>query len=286
MIQLEQSVRLLTQYQEAVYALAALFGLMIGSFVNVVVFRLPKQLSADVAGEAPGSRSPLLGARSKCPACARTIRWYENIPVMSYLWLKGRCSRCRAKISPRYPLVELLVGVLAVVMLWYFGMSWGTLGRFAFCCILLALALIDLDHFILPDTLTIPAIWVGLAINAFEILAPAREAILGAICGWGILAAINLVYKLVSGRDGIGQGDWKFAAMIGAWLGFVDLLTAVSIAFLIGGAVGIGLLIVYRGGRRMVVPFGPLLAMGGFADLFFGPAVVDWYLNWVVRGSM
>jgi len=286
MSQLELSLHLLVQHEGPVYAIAALFGLMIGSFVNVVVFRLPKSISSAAATETHCGHWPMLGARSKCPSCKRAIRWHENIPVISYLWLKGRCSGCHEVISPRYPLVELLVGALAVLIIWYFGLTWEALARFAFCCLLLALALIDLDHFILPDALTLPAIWVGLLINTFALLAPAQEAILGAATGWGCLAVINLLYKLMSGRDGIGRGDWKIAAAIGAWLGFSDLMTALFTAFLIGGLIGIGLLIGHRGGRHSAVPFGPLLAIGGSFAVFLGPDLMNLYLEWVTKGVL
>ena len=281
MSQLELSVRLLSQQEWAVYGIAVLFGLMIGSFVNVVVFRLPKGIPV----EADNGKWPILGGRSKCPACGYAIRWYENIPVFSFLWLKGRCSGCRESISPRYPLIEILVATLAVFIVWYFGTTWEAMARFAFCCLLLALTLIDLDHFILPDALTLPAIWVGLFINAFEFLTPAQEAILGAACGWGSFAAINAVYKIISGQDGIGRGDWKFAAAIGAWLGYTDLLSAVFIAFLTGAIVGITVLIGYRGDRRTPVPFGPFLAIGGVIVVFLGPDFLNWYLGWLIHGA-
>jgi len=278
---LELSMRLQSQQEWVVYGIALLFGLMIGSFVNVIVFRLPKGMPA----EGHNGKWPILGGRSKCPSCGYIIRWYENIPVFSFLWLKGRCSSCLDFISPRYPLIEILVGTLAVLIVWYFGTTWETLALFAFCCLLLALTLIDLDNFLLPDALTLPAIWIGLFINAFEILRPAREAILGAVCGWVCFAGINTAYKFISGRDGIGRGDWKLAAAIGAWLGYTDLLSALFIAFLTGAIVGTAILMGNRGDRRTLIPFGPFLAIGGIIVVFFGPNLLNWYLGWLIHGA-
>jgi leader peptidase (prepilin peptidase)/N-methyltransferase len=179
----------------------------------------------------------------------------------------------------------MLVAAVAVLVLWYFGTTWEAMAYFTFCCILLALSLIDLDHFLLPDVMTLSAIWIGLFINAFELLVPAREAILGAACGWVILAAINTVYKLISNRDGIGQGDWKLAAAIGAWLGLNGLLSTVLIAFLFGAIVGILLLVVSFRNRRTHVPFGPFLAVGGIIATFHGPDISNLYLEWLMHGG-
>jgi leader peptidase (prepilin peptidase)/N-methyltransferase len=288
--QYEQPLRLLLQNVWAVYTMAVLFGLMFGSFVNVMAFRIPQGMTEaddhDTHAHAHAGRWSLLVGRSKCPACEHVIRWHENIPVLSYLWLKGRCAYCQVKISPRYPAIELLVALFAVLTVWYFGVTGEALARFSFCCLLLTLALIDLDHFILPDLLTLPAIWLGLLLNAFEFLAPAREAILGAACGWGSLAAINLAYRVVSGRDGIGRGDWKLAAAIGAWLGFNDMLTALFLGFFVGGVIGMVFLLAFRGDRRLTVPFGPLLVLGGIVEVFLGPGPMDWYLRWVLNGAI
>ena len=278
MSQLEHLLHLVSQQDLAVYGIVVLFGLMIGSFVNVVVFRLPKTM----LDEPQIGKWPILGVRSKCPSCEYIIRWYENVPVFSFLWLKGQCVNCQTTISLRYPLIEMLVAAFAFLVFSYFGSTWEAMAYFAFCCILLALSLIDFDRFLLPDALTLPAIWIGLFINAFELLIPAREAILGAACGWVVLAAINTVYKFISNRDGIGRGDWKLTAAIGAWLGLNGLLTAVLIAFLLGAIVGIFLLIVSFRNHRAPVPFGPFLAIGGIIATFHGPDISNLYLDWLI----
>ena len=281
MSQLEHLLHLVLQQDWVVYGIVVLFGLMIGSFVNVVVFRLPKNM----LDEPQIGKWPILGVRSKCPSCEYTIRWYENVPVFSFLWLKGRCTNCQTTISPRYPLIEMLVALFAVLVFWYFGSTWEAMACFTLCCILLTLSLIDLDHFLLPDALTLPAIWIGLFINSFELLASARDAILGAACGWVVLAAINTVYKFISNRDGIGQGDWKLAAAIGAWLGLNGLLTAFLIAFLFGAIVGVLLLAVHFRNRRTAIPFGPFLAVGGIIAIFYGLDISNLYLEWLIYGG-
>jgi len=281
MSQLEHLMRLMSQQDWAVYGIVVLFGLMIGSFVNVVVFRLSKSMLAELET----GKWSILGARSKCPSCEYTIRWYENVPLLSFLWLKGRCSNCLATISVRYPLIELLVAAFGVLVFWYFGPTWEAMAYFALCCILLALSLIDFDILLLPDALTLPAIWVGLFINSFELLVPAREAILGAVCGWVTLATINTVYKIISSREGVGQGDWKLAAAIGAWLGLNGLLTAFLIAFLFGAIVGVFLLVVCFRNRRAPIPFGPFLAVGGIIAIFYGLDISNLYLEWLIYGG-
>ena len=280
MSDLEFSVKLLMPQIWLVYGIISLGGLIIGSFINVIVFRLPKFTLSEV----DSSDWPLFVGRSKCPACGFKIRWYENVPVISFLWLVGRCSDCRKPISLRYPLVEILVATFAVLIFWNFGATWEAVARFAFCCLLVALSLIDFDHYFLPDVLSLPAIWIGLFINAFDFLTPAREAILGAAFGWGCLGAINIVYKFVSKQDGIGRGDWKFAAVIGAWLGCSGVFISIIIAFLAGAIVGVALLIRYRGSLKKVVPFGPFLAIGSVVVIFFGPDLTHWYLHWLIQG--
>jgi leader peptidase (prepilin peptidase) / N-methyltransferase len=270
-------------------AVLALFGLAIGSFLNVVIHRLPLMLergwkseSAELLGVAHDAGPPLSLARprSRCPACGHAIRWHENIPVISWLRLKGRCSNCSARISPRYPLIELATGVLFGAIAWRVGSTPVALLWCAFGAMLVAAAAIDWDTTLLPDDLTMPLLWGGLVAAALGWTVPLGDALWGAVAGYLSLWSVYWLFKLATGKEGMGYGDFKLLAALGAWLGVKMVLPVLLFASVIGAAVGIGMKAsgALREGRY--VPFGPFLAGGGIAVMLFGaPRVLGW-LGW------
>ena len=274
-------------------SLAAVLGLLVGSFLNVVIHRLPRMLergwridSAEMLGLDPaktaaiGEPITLSRPRSRCPSCGHAIAWHENIPVLSYLRLRGRCSACKAKISPRYPLVEVATGILFAAMGWRFGAQPTVLLWCGFAAVLLALAAIDWDTTLLPDSLTLPLLWAGLVAAALGWTLPLPQALWGAVAGYLSLWAVYWAFKLATGKEGMGQGDFKLLAALGAWLGWQMILPIVLGASVIGAVVGIAMKVggALREGRY--VPFGPFLAGSGLVVLLAGSArVLDW-LGW------
>ena len=274
-------------------AMLAVLGVCIGSFLNVVIHRLPRMLergwridSAEMLGLDPaktaaiGEPITLSRPRSRCPSCGHAIAWHENIPVLSYLRLRGRCSACKAKISPRYPLVEVATGILFAAMGWRFGAQPAVLLWCGFAAVLLALAAIDWDTTLLPDSLTLPLLWAGLVAAALGWTLPLPQALWGAVAGYLSLWAVYWAFKLATGKEGMGQGDFKLLAALGAWLGWQMILPIVLGASVIGAVVGIAMKVggALREGRY--VPFGPFLAGSGLVVLLAGSArVLDW-LGW------
>jgi leader peptidase (prepilin peptidase)/N-methyltransferase len=267
---------------------AAVIGLCVGSFLNVVIHRLPKMMErgwadqcAELAGREPEAkpRYDLMMPRSACPACGHAITAIENVPVVSWLALRGRCRACRAPISPRYPVVELVAGALAVAAVWQFGAGWKGLAACAFLWTLLALAFIDADTQLLPDDLTLPLLWGGLVANLFGLFVPLASAVVGAIAGYLVLWAVYWLFKLVRGKEGMGYGDFKLLAALGAWLGWPMLPQIVLVSSVLGAVGGI-LMIVLKGRDKAVpLPYGPWLAGAGAVALFFGPAINAMYLR-------
>lgn len=268
----------------------ALFGLCIGSFLNVVIHRMPLMLerewraeSAELLGVQIESTDALTLSRprSRCPSCGHTIAWYENIPVVSYLWLRGRCSECKTRISPRYPLVELLTGVLFGLVGWRFGATPVALLWCGFAAMLVALSGIDWDTTFLPDNLTLPLLWSGLVISAAGWTIPLSDAVWGAVIGYLSLWSVYWLFKLTTGKEGMGFGDFKLLAALGTWLGLKMILPIVLAASIIGAVVGIVMKLggSLREGRY--VPFGPFLAGAGLAVMLAGPTRVLGLLGWV-----
>jgi leader peptidase (prepilin peptidase)/N-methyltransferase len=270
----------------------ALLGLCIGSFLNVVIHRLPVMLergwkrdSAEMLGvkvDESDATTPLSLSRprSRCPSCGHPIAWHENIPVLSYLRLRGRCSACQTRISPRYPFIEILTGVLFAAVGWRFGAQPTVLLWCAFASVLVALAGIDWDTTLLPDNLTLPLLWAGLVSAALGWTIPLSAALWGAVTGYASLWAVYWLFKLATGKEGMGYGDFKLLAALGAWLGAQMILPIVLAASVFGAAVGIGMKLssALREGRY--VPFGPFLAGAGIVVMLAGPArVLDW-LGW------
>ena len=262
----------------AISLIAGLFGLLIGSFLNVVIHRLPKMMlresdnyCAVEAGkeEVHTERYNLMVPRSACPHCHHQITALENIPVVSYLVLRGKCSNCKAPISPRYPAIELLTGVLSALLVWKLGTGWQGLGGLFFLYSLVALTFIDADTQLLPDDLTYPLIWAGLLINVNGTFVPLRDAVIGAAAGYLALWTIYWAYKLVRGREGMGYGDFKLLAALGAWMGWATLPAIVLMSSLVGAVVGIALMVVNRRGFDYQIPFGPYLAAAGLITFLY-----------------
>jgi leader peptidase (prepilin peptidase) / N-methyltransferase len=267
--------------------LALVLGLCVGSFLNVVIHRLPKMMErewreqcADLAGTAlpPAGRYNLVVPRSACPACGARIKALHNVPVFSWLALRGRCAGCGKRISARYPAIEILAGLIGAYAAWRFGPTLAAAGAMGFGWALLALTAIDLDTQLLPDDITLPLLWAGLLINMTGAFVPLRTALIGAVAGYLALWLVYWGFKLATGKEGMGYGDFKLLAAIGAWLGWQKLPLVILLSSVVGAAVGIGLMVLARHGRDKPIPFGPYLAAAGLIALFWGEDIVRRWL--------
>jgi len=267
--------------------IALVFGLCIGSFLNVVIHRLPKMLErdwraqcAELEGREPtqGERYNLVVPRSRCPSCNKLITALENIPLVSWALLRGKCAGCGARISLRYPIVELAAGLLAAYAAWRFGFTVAAFGAMLLSWTLLAAGTIDLDTQLLPDDLTLPLLWAGLLFNLFGAFVTLKSAVLGAIIGYLALWLIYWAFKLATGKEGMGYGDFKLLGALGAWLGWQGLPLIILLSSLVGAITGIGLMVFTRHGREQPIPFGPYLAAAGVIALFWGPEIVRRWL--------
>lgn len=268
--------------------LVFLFSLLVGSFLNVLIHRLPKMMEAEwhaqcaeLRGEtvAEPARYNLWVPRSACPKCGHQITALENIPLLSWLWLRGRCSSCKTPISARYPLVELLTAVLSAAVAWKWGVSLQTVGALLLVWMLVSLAFIDLDTTLLPDSLTLLLLWLGLLFNMNGVFATLPDAVAGAMAGYLVLWSVYWLFKLVTGKDGMGFGDFKLLAAIGAWLGWQMLPVTLLLSSVVGAAIGIAMIVFVKHDRRVPIPFGPYLAGGGLVALFFGQDLTQAYLG-------
>jgi len=274
--------------QELHVAMAALLGLLLGSFLNVVIHRLPKMMErqwaqecAALSGNQPAETPAynLWVPRSACPHCGHTIRWHENLPVFSYLFLRGKCSSCGTRISLRYPLVELLTGGLFAACISHWGMTPAGWAWCGFGAVLLTLAVIDWDTTLLPDDLTLPLLWAGLCASALGwIETPLPHAFWGAVVGYSSLWLVFWAFKLATGKDGMGYGDFKLFAALGAWFGWQALIPIILMASVVGAMVGIVMKLFSQLREGGYVPFGPFLAAAGFTALWATPARM---LGWV-----
>ncbi|MEZ5555872.1 A24 family peptidase [Haliea sp.] len=265
-----------------------LLGLVVGSFLNVVVYRLPLMMQAQwrreccellaqpVAEAAPLS---LAAPNSHCPHCKAPVRPWQNIPVISYLLLRGRCAGCRARISPRYPVVEAATGLVTLWLGVHYGPGWQLAGAVLLTWALITLTLIDFDTQLLPDDITLPLLWLGLAFNLSGTFVPITDAVLGAIAGYGILWSVYWLFKLATGKEGMGYGDFKLLAALGAWLGWQALPLVVLLSSLVGAMVGILLIVIARRGRDIPMPFGPYLAAAGWLALIWGEPILQAWLG-------
>jgi leader peptidase (prepilin peptidase)/N-methyltransferase len=248
------------------FVLVFVLGAIVGSFLNVCIHRLPSDES-------------IVFPASHCPRCRKPIRPYDNIPIVSYVLLRGRCRRCAAPISIRYPVVEMLAGLAAVATVHALGVSAEALLAFAFVCALIVVTFVDFDHQIIPDSVSLPGIGVGLAAAIIFGHPSWTASLAGIVVGGGLLWAVAEAYYRLTGREGMGGGDIKLLAMIGAFLGWQAVLVTLMIGSLTGSLIGILLMIVQRGDRRTAIPFGPFLAVGAVAALFWGDALIGWYLG-------
>lgn len=267
---------------------AVVVGLCVGSFLNVVIHRLPRILErqwraecAQLSGTEPPTeeRYDLVLPRSRCPVCGHAITARENIPLISYFMLRGRCSSCNTRISARYPLVEALAGLLSGYVAWRFGFSAAALGALLFCWAMVALAFIDLDTFYLPDSITLLLLWTGLVFNVFAVFTDLRSAVIGAAAGYLVLWSVFWLYKLATGKDGMGYGDFKLLAAIGAWLGWKALPLVILLSSFVGAIIGISLIVFARHQKQTPIPFGPYLAVAAVVALFHGAAINNRYLE-------
>ncbi len=269
-------------------SLAALLGCTIGSFINVVCLRLPQMMErdwrnqcAELAGGTaePAERFNLAFPPSRCPHCGHTIRAWENIPVISYLFLKGRCSGCQTRISVRYPVVEAACGLLSALVIWHFGATWQGAAGLLFTWALLTLAIIDFDTQLLPDDITLPLLWAGLLIALGSIFVPLHTAVIGAAAGYLSLWSVYWLFKLITGKEGMGYGDFKLLAALGAWLGWQALPQIILLSAASGAIIGLAMITLRSRDRQIPIPFGPYLAIAGWISFLWGSDISAWYFQ-------
>lgn len=280
-------------------ALVFAFSLLIGSFLNVVIYRLPIMMErewraqcSELAG-APETTVPeepfnLVEPRSRCPACGHRISALENVPVLSYLFLRGRCAGCRKSISARYPAVELFTALLAAVTAWRFGFDWEAAAAVLLTFCLIAISVIDIDHQIIPDSISLPLLWIGLGLCLFHPMAGAnvlfvepKDAIVGALAGYLTLWSVYHLFRLLTGKEGMGYGDFKLLGALGAWLGWQRLPLIILLSAVVGAAIGIALIVIRRHDRNVPIPFGPYLAAAGWIAMLYGREITDWYFGFM-----
>lgn len=273
---------------------AGILGLLVGSFLNVVIYRLPVMMEREwraqcaelfeITDKAASPRFNLVTPRSRCPHCGHAITALENIPVISYLFLRGKCSACGARIAARYPLVEILAALASVLVAWRFGFGAAALAALLLTWALIALSFIDLDHQLLPDAITLPFLWLGLALSVWNggLFVDSRAAIIGALAGYLSLWAVYWLFKLVTGKEGMGRGDFKLLALFGAWLGWQALPAIILLSSLAGAAAGIALIVTRGRDKNLPIPFGPYLALAGWITLLWGREISAAY--WTLTG--
>jgi leader peptidase (prepilin peptidase)/N-methyltransferase len=268
-------------------------SLVVGSFLNVVILRLPvmmdrswredsRALLATPPIAAAETNVSLVHPPSSCPHCGHRIRPHENVPVLSYVLLRGRCGNCREPISPRYPIVELLTAVLSVIVVLRLGIGWPAVAGLVLTWALVTLTVIDLDHQLLPDSITLPLLWMGLAINSGNLFVPLDTAVWGAIAGYLSLWSVYWGFRLITGKEGMGFGDFKLLAALGAWVGWIALPTVILLSSLVGACVGLFMVLVRGRDKSIPIPFGPYLAAAGWLTLLYGDEIRQAYLSLMV----
>jgi leader peptidase (prepilin peptidase) / N-methyltransferase len=285
----------------ALFVVVGVFGLLAGSFLNVVVYRLPlmmerdwREQCAELLAQPETPLPPHAGATgrfnlwwppSACPGCGRTVAAWQNIPVLSYLLLRGRCAGCQAPISRRYPIVETAAAVTGVIVALTFGPTWQTVAALGFTWTLLAASLIDADTKLLPDSLTLPLMWAGIVLSLFVVngepmfFVDLQSSVIGAAAGYLSLWLVYHAFKLITGKEGMGYGDFKLLAALGAWLGWQMLPLIILLSAAVGAVIGIALIAIQGRSRHATLPFGPYLAGAGWIALLWGRDIVDWYLG-------
>lgn len=288
-------LNLLAQHPPLLIGTVFLFGLLIGSFINVVAYRLPVMMDRDWRRQcleylhpdepvAEGERFDLITPRSRCPSCGHRIKALENIPVLSYLFLRGTCSACGTRIPPRYPIVEFATALLSAVVAWKFvqdGLGWGwpLAAALIFTWALIALSLIDFDHKLLPDSITLPLLWLGLLLSLGTVFTDMRSSIIGGAAGYLSLWSVYQLFRLLTGKEGMGFGDFKLLAAIGAWLGWQALPVTILLSSLVGAVVGVTLILIRGRDRNIPIPFGPYIAAAGWLALLWGEDITQAYLR-------
>lgn len=280
-----------TVYPAAFFILTALLGLIVGSFLNVVIYRLPimlerlwqqqcEELGRQATAESPqGEPFNLVYPGSRCQHCRHAIRALENIPVLSFLWLRGKCAACGKAISWRYPTIELITGILSLAVAWRLGLSPTALAALFLTWTLIALTFIDYDRQILPDDITLPLLWAGLLLNTFGLFVPLSSAVIGTAAGYGSLWLVYQIFRLVTGKEGMGFGDFKLFAALGAWLGWQQLPLIILLSSFVGAVVGIVFIAFFGRDRRLPIPFGPFLCVAGWIALMWGDNITRAYLQ-------
>lgn len=297
-----QDLHYVLQIQVIFIPLVFIIGLFIGSFLNVVIYRLPVMMERDWKKECieylqldeknlPPATPPekntsetdetfnLSLPLSRCSNCLTPIKAYQNIPVISYLFLRGKCSSCKTHISLRYPLIESFTGVLSAIVAWHFGYSIEVLFALLLTWSLIALSFIDIDHQLLPDSITLPVLWLGLFLSLFSIYTDTHSSIIGAVAGYLTLWIVFQVFKLVTGKEGMGFGDFKLLSLFGAWLGWQYLPLIILLSSLVGAVIGISMIVFVKKDRNTPIPFGPYLAAAGWLALIWGDVINTWYLS-------
>jgi len=291
-------LELMSESATVFIAVVFVFTLLIGSFLNVVIYRLPIMMERDWREQAdelvntpseqelPEGRFDLVMPRSRCPSCGSLITAWQNIPVVSYLFLKGRCASCKASISARYPLVELMTALLAAVTAWHFGPGWEALMAITLTVVLVVISMIDADTQLIPDSIVLPLVWLGLAMSLFYPMTGAntlfigpKDAIVGAMAGYLTLWSIFWLFKLVTGKDGMGYGDFKLLAALGAWLGWQQLPIIIMMSAVVGAVINISLIILRGKDRSIPIPFGPYLAAAGWITMLWGETIKNTYID-------
>ena len=291
-------LELMSESATVFIAVVFVFTLLIGSFLNVVIYRLPIMMERDWREQAdelvntpseqelPEGRFDLVMPRSRCPSCGSLITAWQNIPVVSYLFLKGRCASCKASISARYPLVELMTALLAAVTAWHFGPGWEALMAITLTVVLVVISMIDADTQLIPDSIVLPLVWLGLAMSLFYPMTGAntlfigpKDAIVGAMAGYLALWSIFWLFKLVTGKDGMGYGDFKLLAALGAWLGWQQLPMIIMMSAVVGAVINISLIILRGKDRSIPIPFGPYLAAAGWITMLWGETIKNTYID-------
>jgi len=286
-----QQLDILLNFPYFLTALACLIGLLVGSFLNVVIYRLPimmqrnwrkeciEYLQIDATESEPQETFNLVFPLSRCPNCNTPIKPYQNIPVISYLFLKGLCATCSHPISSRYPIIEAFTAITSAIVAWHFGDTPQTVFALLLTWSLIALSFIDIDHQLLPDNITLPVLWLGLFLSLFGLYTDAHNSIIGAIAGYTILWSVYHLFKLATGKEGMGYGDFKLLALFGAWLGWQYLPVIILLSSLVGALIGISMIIIVKRDHNIPIPFGPYLAAAGWIALLWGNDLNQFYLS-------
>lgn len=287
---LQNSVLFFEQIPWAFPLVIFLLGLLVGSFLNVVIYRLPIMMNSgwrreclEFLDQKPEENAEenfnLIVPRSRCGHCGHQIKAWENIPLLSYALLRGRCSACKTHISIQYPLVELFTGLISLTIAIHFGLSWQTAAALLLSWSLIAVSGIDIGHKLLPDSIVLPMMWLGILISFFNLFIDLESSVIGAMAGYMSLWSVYIVFKLITGKEGMGHGDFKLLAMLGAWTGWKLLLVIILTSSIVGAVVGITMMILKKTGRNTQIPFGPYLAAAGWLTLLYGEPLNEFYFS-------